>query len=228
MPLPQFSDLTPESAAEFLAVQSLLGQQRREKQAAEYPAFSQLAGQLQGGLSHAWQNLAKPSNMGWEAMRNGLIGAGVGGIGGVAMDALDGDPTTNGGRGLQGALAGGLLGGGGTLGLRSLEQYATQTPSEKALADAAKRKSKLTSRLYGGQGGDVPPAERAPARLELARRQYEQSDPASLRTIAAPPLDNPLDAVVSGAGMAGGAAAGYAVPGAFADRATGVESFRVL
>lgn len=112
--LDQLSNLTVEQAGALLATTAVVNRRVREKTALD--------------LNEIMKNVTEAKTPGWESVRNGLIGAGVG-AGAGALSSLSQPRERR--RSLstmaQGALLGGLAGGGGTLAFRHFNQL-QQTP----------------------------------------------------------------------------------------------------
>lgn len=119
---------TVKQASAHLAEVAVIGRRLREKTAAGglmetvQPYLDQAkgyAGQAGDMFNSTVKNIANPQTNGWEAARNGLIGA----AGGAGLGAITSFGQPRGRRRtlssmLQGALLGGAIGGGGTLALQ--------------------------------------------------------------------------------------------------------------
>lgn len=105
-------------------------------------------------------------NVGMESLRNALIGAGIGGVGGAASSALSGrrhkQPWN---RALRGAVIGGTLGGFGTGAFRGAQSIFSQAPATAAEELAQKEQALARQKSVARAQGHVLPGEQAPKNM---------------------------------------------------------------
>jgi hypothetical protein len=123
--LPFSSSFTIKEASEILAEAAVIGRRLREKTAlleGAQPYVDAIKGygnQAAQFAGDTMKNIATPPDNTWEAVRNGLIGSGIGaGVGGLASLGQPRGRRRSLSTMLQGAMLGGAIGGGGTLALQ--------------------------------------------------------------------------------------------------------------
>ncbi len=151
------SDLSLDAAVSLLTVRTLAGQVKQ-------------ADGWKDTLSNAWKHLSTGgaeagdplASAAWESARNGLIGAGVGGVGGALHGAFgDDDEKDVPGGAMRGALLGGAVGAGGTAAYRGLQnamakpQSTADAEAAVAAAEAAKQRDAAGAAQIAGEVGNT-------------------------------------------------------------------------
>lgn len=190
--LPWPSSLTVKQASAHLAEVAAIGRRLREKTAATGLAESfqpyldqakNYGNQALTGINSAVKNISDPQTGGWEAARNGLIGAGIGaGAGGLASLSQPKGRRRSLSTMLQGALLGAGIGGGGTLAMQQAG-LVNATPD----SGVHKRIDELSRTLDRNVARKVP-EQNAAVQEELAKLQERAKTIPAPQSATPPPL----------------------------------------
>lgn len=148
--LDQLSNLSVTEAGELLATTAVLNRRARAKTALD--------------LSSIAKSISEAKTPGWEAARNGLVGAGVGaGVGALSSLSQPRGRRRTLSNAAQGALLGGLVGGGGTLAFRHMGKL-----NETADSSVRPRITEIERELRRNAARGVPDDMSESLRQELA------------------------------------------------------------